>query len=98
MTEPNRQMAWRLISWCLEPFADLSLGSVLMEASLDTQSGPFHVHPGLAEAATNCGSPYTFKQVAQSQSQAESDIDLPLESKRPQNQHTWWWASDHNKA
>lgn len=40
-------------SGSLGPFADLSLGSVLVETSQGTKWGPTQAHPGTAEATTN---------------------------------------------
>ena len=61
----------------------------MTEAKLGQRLGPCHIHLGPAEAATNCGSLCSSKQVAQDQSQAASDIDLCYSpSLEAQNQHS----------
>ena len=50
-------------------FAELPLGSVLVEARL----GPFHANSGPPEAATNYELLYSSKQATQGQSQAASE-------------------------
>ena len=68
MTEPNRKLAGggrqRQNSGCLGPFADLFLGSVLVEASVGANIGPSHAQQSPAEADTHCGSFCSSKQLS----------------------------------
>lgn len=60
---------------CLVTFVDLSPVLVLVKAGLSAQLGPSHMHPGLAETATNCGL-LVAQTGTQGQSQTVSDISL----------------------
>ena len=53
-----------VVPWAL---TDLLQGPVLVKANLGVLLGPFHTHPGPAEAATIDGSLCSSKQVAQDQ-------------------------------
>ena len=90
MTKTNRHPASRGKSWgALELLLTFPLGPVLVKSCLCAKLGLSHVYPCLAEAATNCGSLCSSKQVAQDQSQAASDIDLCYSpSLEAQNQHS----------
>ena len=70
-SEPNRQLAGRSESWG-------ALGLLLTCPRLEAgrHLGPSHLHQGSAEAATNCRSLDSSRQVAEGQLQAASDSDL----------------------
>ena len=58
------KVSWGVLG-CLRTCAELPSGPVLVIAGLGVQLGPFYTHPGKVEAATNCGSLCSYKQVAQ---------------------------------
>ena len=66
----------RRILGSLGPSAHQLPGPVLLKAGLGVQLIFSYTYPGPAEAATNCGSFYTSKMVAQGQSQAAPDTEL----------------------
>ena len=57
-----------------ETLANPPLGLVLVKGSLEALLGHFCAHSDLEEAAINCDSLYSSKQVAQGQSLKASDI------------------------
>lgn len=58
-----------------------------------------YTHPAPAEAVTYCGLLFSFRQVAQGQSQAVSDTDQHQNpSQEPLSQHTQWPASANIRA
>ena len=79
MTKPNRQLAdgdRQLQSLRnFQSFVDLPLCWVVVGAGFGAQFGTSHTLLGPVEAATNCGSLSSSKQVAQGQSQAAADTD-----------------------
>ena len=77
------------ISGYIGPFADLPQDSVLVVGKLCSEHSPSHTHSGPAEAATDCGSLCSSKQVVYGQSQVASDLALyqSTSNKTPEPTH-----------